>query len=130
MHYGRTMTMAFLVAALASPALARENVTTIKPLLIKALRVGKAEGKLVSRDAQAFSQQFGTSAPILVDVEQVGTHKEQGCGRLRVVTRQAGVIERDTQGTPRPAAEQFLAWQVNYCLSGRFPIGEGGEGDR
>lgn len=130
MHYGRTMIVALLAAALASPAMAREAVTSIKPLLVRALQAGKAKGTLVSRDAQAFSRQFGTAAPILVDVEQVGSHKERGCGRLRVVTRQAGVVERDAQGKPRPAADQSLAWQVNYCVSGRFPIGEGGEGDR
>lgn len=129
MHGRPLIAIGLAVLALAPSAQARENVTTIKPLLIKALQTGKAEGALVSRDAQAFSQQFGTSAPILVDVEQVGTHKERGCGRLRVVTRQAGVIERDANAKPRPAADQSLAWQVNYCVSGRFPIGEGGEGN-
>ncbi len=118
---------ALAMAAPMSPAQARENVTSVKPLLIEALQKGRAEGVLVSSDAVAFSKRFGTTAPILVDVERISTHKEPGCGRLRVVTRQAGVIELDAQGQARPAADQSFAWQVNYCVSGRFPIGEEGE---
>ncbi|WP_165873404.1 hypothetical protein [Parasulfuritortus cantonensis] len=128
---GRTlMIAATAMAMLGLPSLvqARESVTSIKPLLIEALQAGKAAGTLVGRDALALSGQFGTAAPILVDVERIGTHTEAGCGRLRVVTRQAGVVERDAQGKAGPATDQSFAWQVNYCRSGRFPIGESGEG--
>ncbi|MDD5366674.1 MAG: hypothetical protein PHR30_15160 [Gallionellaceae bacterium] len=123
---GRTL-IVVAALAMAQPAHARENVTSVKPLLVEALQNGRAEGVLVSSATEAFSKQFGTTAPILVDVERISTHKEPGCGRLRVVTRQAGVIERDAQGNARPAADQSFAWQVNYCVSGRFPIGEEGK---
>jgi hypothetical protein len=106
---------------------ARQTVTSLKPLLITALKTGQAEGELDNRDARAFTRTFGTSAPILIDVTRVGAHKEAGCGRLQVVTRQAGVIERDEKGQVLPAKDQSLTYQVNYCVSGRFPVAEGGE---
>lgn len=108
-------------------ASARQSVVSLKPLLIAALNTGQAEGVLVSRDAQAFAQTFGASAPILIDVTRIAGHKEPGCGRLQVVTRQAGVVERDAKGQALPAKDQSLSYQVNYCVSGRFPAGEGGE---
>ncbi len=106
---------------------ARQTVASVKPLLLTALKTGQAEGELDNRDARAFTQTFGASAPILIDVTRIGGHKEPGCGRLQVVTRQAGVIERNEKGQARPAKDQSLTYQVNYCASGRFPIGEGGE---
>lgn len=107
---------------------AREAVTTIKPLLVRALTSGRAEGVLVGPAAQAMSKRFGTSAPILVDVERIGSHRQTGCGRLRVLTRQAGVVEvANGQGPAQPASDRSFAWQVNYCATGRFPIGEEGD---
>ncbi|MBK6742607.1 MAG: hypothetical protein IPG66_06345 [Hydrogenophilales bacterium] len=111
----------------AQVAWARQTVTSLKPLLITALKTGQAEGELDNRDARAFTRTFGASAPILIDVTRIGGHKEPGCGRLQVVTRQAGVIERDEKGLALPAKDQSLTYQVNYCASGRFPVGEGGE---
>ncbi len=114
-------------ALFAEAAWARQTVASLKPLLLTALKTGQAEGELDNRDARAFTRTFGASAPILIDVTRIGGHKEYGCGRLQVVTRQAGVIERDEKGQALPAKDQSLTYQVNYCASGRFPVGEGGE---
>ena len=115
-----------ILALLAQDAMARQTVSSLKPLLVEALRKGSAEGLLANPDAKAFSQTFGSTAPILIDVVRIGSHQEAGCGRLRVTTSQAGVVERDQKGQKRPAKDQRLVYQVNYCASGRFPIGEEG----
>jgi len=115
-----------ILALLAQDAMARQTVSSLKPLLVEALRKGSAEGLLANPDAKAFSQTFGSTAPILIDVVRIGSHQEAGCGRLRVTTSQAGVVERDKKGQVLPAKDQRMVYRVNYCDSGRFPIGEEG----
>lgn len=115
-----------LLSMSSAPAWAKQTVTSVKPLLVQALKTGSASGVLVNPDARAFSKTFGSNAPILIEVTRIGTHQEAGCGRLRVTTSQAGVVERDTKGQPQPAKDQRLMYQVNYCENGRFPIGEEG----
>ena len=115
-----------ILALLAQDAMARHTVSSLKPLLVEALRKGSAEGLLANPDAKAFSQTFGSTAPILIDVVRIGSHQEAGCGRLRVTTSQAGVVERDQKGHALPAKDQRMVYQVNFCGSGRFPIGEEG----
>ena len=115
-----------ILALLAQDAMARQTVSSLKPLLVEALRKGSAEGLLANPDAKAFSQTFGSTAPILIDVVRIGSHQEAGCGRLRVTTSQAGVVERDQKGHALPAKDQRMVYQVNFCGSGRFPIGEEG----
>lgn len=121
-----TVLLAALALAAQDDAAARQTVASLKPLLVEALQSGRAEGVLDNPDARAFSRTFGADAPILVEVARVGSHRQPGCGRLRVVTRQDGVVERDGKGRPLPAKDQGLTYQVNYCLSGRFPDGEEG----
>ncbi len=115
-----------ILALLAQDAMARQAVSSLKPLLIEALKKGSAEGMLANPDAKAFSQTFGSTAPILIDVVRIGSHQEAGCGRLRVTTSQTGVVERDQKGHALPSMDQRMVYQVNYCVSGRFPIGEEG----
>lgn len=115
-----------ILALVAQDAMARQTVASLKPLLVEALRKGSAEGVLANPDAKAFSQTFGSTAPILIDVVRIGSHQEAGCGRLRVTTSQAGVVERDKRGQALPAKDQRMVYEVNYCERGRFPIGEEG----
>jgi hypothetical protein len=115
-----------VLALLAQDAMARQTVSSLKPLLVEALKNGSAEGILASPDAKAFTRTFGSTAPILIDVVRIGSHQEAGCGRLRVTTSQAGVVERDKKGQVLPAKDQRMVYRVNYCDSGRFPIGEEG----
>jgi hypothetical protein len=115
-----------VLALLAQDAMARQTVSSLKPLLVEALKNGSAEGILASPDAKAFTRTFGSTAPILIDVVRIGSHQEAGCGRLRVTTSQAGVVDRDKKGQVLPAKDQRMVYRVNYCDSGRFPIGEEG----
>lgn len=119
-------TLILVLALLAQDAMARQTVSSLKPLLVEALKKGSAEGMLANPDAKAFTRTFGSTAPILIDVVRVGSHQEAGCGRLRVTTSQAGVVERDKKGQVLPAKDQRLVYQINYCVRGRFPIGEEG----
>ena len=111
-----------ILALFAQDAMARQSVASLKPLLVEALRKGSAEGILSNPDAKAFSQTFGSTAPILIDVVRIGSHQEAGCGRLRVTTSQTGVVERDQKGTALPAKDQRMVYQINYCESGRFLV--------
>jgi hypothetical protein len=115
-----------ILALLAQDAMARQTVSSLKPLFVEALRMGRAECVLSNPDAKAFTRTFGSPAPILIDVVRIGSHQEAGCGRLRVTTSQAGVVERDQKGQALPTKDQRMVYQVNYCESGRFPIGEEG----
>lgn len=119
-------TLIMILALFAQDAMARQTVTSLKPLLVEALKKGSAEGTLSSPDAKAFTRTFGSTAPILIDVVRIGSHQEAGCGRLRVTTSQAGVVERDKKGQVLPAKDQRLVYQINYCEHGRFPIAEEG----
>jgi hypothetical protein len=122
----RALILALVVALPIADASARQVVDTLKPLLVEALKGGRAEGLLDNPDARAFTKTFGATAPIRVDVERVGSHAQPGCGRLEVTTRQAGVVERDEKGTALQAKDQRLVYQVNFCENGRFPVGEEG----
>lgn len=112
--------------AFSGAALARQPVSSVRPLFIEAIKQGSAEGMLVSNDTKVMAKLFGTSSPILVDVKRIGSHKEPGCARLRVTTRQAGVIQPDAKGKPLPAKDLSMEYDINFCESGRFPIGEEG----
>ncbi len=115
-----------ILALLAQDAMARQNVTSLKPLFIEAIKKGSAEGTLVSNDAKVMARIFGSASPILLDVKRIGSHKEVGCARLQVTTSQAGVVERDKEGKILPAKNQRMEYEINFCESGRFPIGEEG----
>lgn len=116
--------LAALCGLLTASAQARQTVHTLQPLLVQALRAGKAEGILGGPAAEFMAKRFKSQAPILVDVERIAGHAQAGCGRLRIATRQAGVIEPDAQGKPQAPADQSFAWQVNFCETGTFPVGE------
>lgn len=105
---------------------AREDVSSIKPLLIEAVRQGRAEGRMVGPAAEIMAKAFHSDQPVLVDVERLKPHQEAGCARLRIVTRQAAVQET-VKGRLNAPADQSFAWQIDYCESGTFPVGEEGK---
>lgn len=104
---------------------AREDVTSIKPLLLQAISQGRAEGHLIGKDAEMMAKVFHSDQPVLVDVVRVHVHKQLGCARLQVTTRQGGVQEFNHQHQTLPPADKVFAYQIDYCESGRFPEGEG-----
>ena len=93
----------------------RVPVASVKPLLIAALERGEAQGLLVGPAADAIHRRFKTESPIEIDVTRISPLDDANCGRLDVLTREAGVIATD-----KPE-EQSLRYQISYCRDGRFP---------
>ncbi len=110
------------MVSLPVAAAERESVTTIRPLMLRALAQGSAQGVLVGSGAQTLSQTYKTMAPILVDVLRIKQFVDPGCGRLQVTTRQAAVTNRDSKGTfqDTPHAES-LVYTLNFCRDGSMP---------
>ena len=99
----------------ASQAIERQGVTELRPLLTQALATGKAHGLLIGPGAEALARRFDADTPIELDVRRIKRLPQAGCGRLRVVTRQRGVLE---DGKRR---NQELFYDISYCADGRFP---------
>ena len=111
---GTLAAMALGQNASANPS-ARIQVSDIKPLLIRAIEQGSAQGVLVGDAATYVRQKFGTNAPIEVDVRTLYALPQPGCSRLEVTTRQRDVLEKAQRG------DKELTYQVSYCRDGRFP---------
>jgi hypothetical protein len=117
---------AIAVSASLHAAVVRTPVQSVKPLLLGAIAHGESYGVLVG-DAQAFfKEKFGTSAPIEVDVLRISMHRQSGCARLSIRTRQAGVVIPSGMPPNMPQAME-VAWQIDYCDYGGFPQGEDGK---
>lgn len=122
-------------------AAAQRVVEDIQPLLVEALRLGSARGVLGGAAAEFMAQTFGAYEPIYVEVRRVpaayvpndGTGSlPDGCARVEVTTRQAGVVEPKTH-TPAPGEspynppkDQRLTYQINFCENGLLPEQGGG----
>lgn len=106
-------------AVAVTPVLAVERVpvTSIKPLLIRAIETGESHGTLTGRPAAFMRERFGSTAPIEIDVKALRALRELGCKRLEVTTRQKAVRESANQAP----ADKELIYQVSYCRDGRFP---------
>jgi hypothetical protein len=112
-------TFASLVVALGQDASAnpsaRIQVSDIKPLLIRAIDQGSAQGALTGDAAAYIRQKFESTAPIEIDVRTLYALPQPGCSRLEVTTRQKDVLEKAKRG------DKELVYQVSYCRDGRFP---------
>jgi len=93
----------------------RMPVTTLKPLLQRALDQGTAQGVIVGEAATFARQRFDTSAPIEVDVRTVEPLDRPGCSRLDITTRQANVLDKGTR------EDKQLRFQINYCRDAGMP---------
>ena len=100
--------------ASANPA-ARIQVSDIKPLLIRAIDQGSAQGVLIGEAASYVRQKFESSAPVEIDVRTLYALSQARCSRLEVTTRQKDVLEKTKRG------DKELVYQVSYCRDGRFP---------
>ena len=100
--------------ASANPS-TRIQVSDIKPLLIRAIDQGSAQGVLVGDAATYVRQKFESSAPIEIDVRTLYALPQAGCSRLEVTTRQKDVLEKAKRG------DKELVYQVSYCRDARFP---------
>jgi len=106
--------LAFAQNASANPS-ARIQVSDIKPLLIRAIDQGSAQGVLVGDAAAYIRQKFESNAAIEIDVRTLYALPQPGCSRLEVTTRQKDVMEKAKRG------DKELVYQVSYCRDGRFP---------
>lgn len=97
----------------------RVQVEQFAPLLLSALQAqdGRARGVLVGSLAMAIGQQYGTSAPIEIDVSTVVRYAQQGCARLRVDVSQQG-LKFAAPATPQ---RQDIRFELNYCGDGLPP---------
>jgi hypothetical protein len=103
----------------------RVAVNSIKPLFLTALDKGEAYGVLTGQANDVMRQVFKTDAPIDIDVKRIGEHRQPGCARLAVTTRQEAVVLPAKKGAkPPPPEDMILRYQIDYCRTGEFPAGE------
>jgi hypothetical protein len=110
-----TLLSLVLVQSTSANPIARIQVSDIKPLLIRAIDQGSAQGVLVGDAATYVRQKFESSAPIEIDVRTLYALPQAGCSRLEVTTRQKDVLEKAKRG------DKELTYQVSYCRDARFP---------
>jgi hypothetical protein len=112
---------------LAMTAFAQEPrvpIVDLKPAMASAAANGELAGVFSGKLAEFYAREFRTTAPVLVDITRTGSHREPGCARLRVRISQAGIRSKDASGKTGNPVDQALAFTVNYCANGRYPVGE------
>ena len=107
------------------PPVQHMEVSSIKPLLLAAIENGTAHGVLNGKVHDTMRKVFKTDAPIIVDVERVAAHRQPGCARLSVMTKQAAVVlPAKTGAKSAPSQDMRMRYQVDFCSTGEFPAGE------
>ncbi|WP_222934071.1 hypothetical protein [Pseudomonas lundensis] len=108
-----------MTAALGAEERPRAAVTEARPLLVAALQAadGQAHGVLTGPMAEAISQRFQSSAPILIDVVTERRLPQAGCARLKVSFWQDDVRLPGSNA----ASRQTLELGIDYCLDGQPP---------
>lgn len=103
----------------APGVIARTEVESAKPLLIRALGAanGEAHGILVGEMAEAITERFAATSPIFIDVTTRKRYRQPGCARLNVTFWQEGVRLPETTAPRR----QTVEFGINYCLDGLPP---------
>ena len=109
------LTLLALAERAASEAGHRVSVSELKPLLVRAIEDGTAQGVLIGASAEYLRRTFDTASPIEIDVRVLHPLPQSGCSRLLVTTRQRNVLEKSTRN------DQELTYQISYCRDGRFP---------
>jgi hypothetical protein len=104
-----------LLAAGPCPAAQRTPVTDLKPLLLRAIAQGSAQGMLVGEAATFMQQKFASRAPIEIDVVSRHPLPQAGCHRLEVTTRQRDVVENGQR------SDKTFSYRLSFCRDGRFP---------
>lgn len=101
----------------------RQEVTSIRPLLLEAIAKGRSHGIMVGAQAEAASRLFRTQAPVEIDVKALHDMVRTGCKRLQVTTSQKAVWGFDAKTGERDKApsDQTMTYQISYCADGDFP---------
>jgi hypothetical protein len=105
------------VAPRAEPV--RSPVADARPVMLAALQSpdGTAHGVLTGAMAEAITQQFRASSPVLIDVTTTKRYQQPGCSRLKVLIWQDGVHLPDATAPRR----QTIEFGIDYCLDGLPP---------
>lgn len=103
----------------AAQAPERTPVADARPLLVAALDspAGEAHGVLAGALADAITLRFKATSPIYIDVSTERRYRQTGCGRLKIVFWQEGVL---SPRSPVPR-KQTVEMGLNYCRDGLPP---------
>lgn len=127
--------VAVILTAMASSAWAdeRQEVTSIRPLLLEAIDKGKAHGAYVGPGQQLMQTLFRTTEPMQIDVRRIMDLPTPGCNRLEVATTQRGVhpddhalklmTQKDREETENGTKSRDVSfkYQINFCRDGSVP---------
>ena len=106
-------------AAWAQASATRLPVEDVRVLMVAAIDspAGQALGFLTGKQADAITQQFRASTPILIDVTTERRYQQPGCSRLKVSFSQEGLHLPGSSGPQRRTVDVGL----NYCRDGKPP---------
>jgi hypothetical protein len=105
---------AFAAAHSGTPPRAVESP---QPLLMEALREGRAHGVIVGPIARAFAEMFRTAAELRYTVEAL-EDLGGGCRRLSVAVEQDGVWDRNSTTVATAPEPRRLTYLVSMCPDG------------
>lgn len=97
----------------------RVPVDDVRVLMIAAIDspTGAASGFLSGKQADAITQHFKATSPILIDVSTERRYQQPGCSRLKVTFSQEGLHLPGFTTSQRRTVDVGL----NYCRDGKPP---------
>jgi hypothetical protein len=123
----KAVTLLLALTATCLPAVAHASAGTSprtpvpdpRPVMLAALQAadGEAHGVLTGDAAEAITRRFGGASPIFIDVSTDRRYRQAGCGRLKVLFWQEGVLLPGAKA----ARKQTVEFGINYCLDGLPP---------
>lgn len=110
--------IAAAVAYLAASGAMAAEYSSIKPLMLEAIDApgGTAKGVIAGPIADKFAATTGSRSPVVVEVATLKSYQQEGCKRLNVRLKQAGVQTKDGK-----SAEFGIDYGVNLCRDGSPP---------
>jgi hypothetical protein len=117
---------AFLITCACSPALGANpsphlrEVDNLKLLLIEALEApdGKAKAFLTGPAIEMANKYFDAHGKLAAVVTREKRYRQPGCGRLKVVLHQMGVLDPITKERKTRAS----VYGMDYCTTGKAPV--------
>lgn len=107
----------YAIEPLAGPV--QQEVKTIRPLLLEAIRRGTASGRLVNDGTVWAAKVLGSSAPVVIDVKRIADLRDPGCKRLEVTTSQQQVVQwSDKTGEKAPPQDMSFKYEIGFCEDG------------
>lgn len=121
-----------MVIFIPSLALAqyRPKVDNLKPLLVEAIKKGKAYGILEGPQAEALKREVKSRDPVFIDVKARSDLPQKGCKELEITSRVGAEIPEDKKFFPKSEQQakdnkekllQKMVFTMQYCAHGDFP---------